>query len=165
MHQFVCQSPIHDSQHAVTILRQSHRARKAQCYGMDKGYDAESIYRQIREELESRSMIPVRERKRKRISERYRRQNLAEFDEAIYHQRNLVETVFSVLKRRFGENLKARKYWYQVKEIKIKIVLYNLRMVMKNYSLLFLLRNSTEPKNLKFKWYHCRIPPVQTNAG
>jgi len=132
---------------------------------MDKGYDAESIYRQIREELESRSMIPVRERKRKRISERYRRQNLAEFDEAIYHQRNLVETVFSVLKRRFGENLKARKYWYQVKEIKIKIVLYNLRMVMKNYSLLFLLRNSTEPKNLKFKWYHCRIPPVQTNAG
>ncbi|MDG6219173.1 MAG: IS5/IS1182 family transposase, partial [Candidatus Thermoplasmatota archaeon] len=38
---------------------------------------------------------------------------------------------FSVLKRRFGENLKARIYWYQVKEIKIKLILYNLNMVMK----------------------------------
>jgi len=131
---------------AIIVLRQCHRIRKATWYVMDKGYDAESIHRQIREELQSGSMIPVRERKRKRISGRYRRKNLAEFDEEIYHQRNLVETVFSVLKRRFGENLKARKYWYQVKKIKIKLILYNLRIVMKNYSLLFLLRNSTEPE-------------------
>ncbi|MBP2145450.1 hypothetical protein J2129_000904 [Methanofollis sp. W23] len=27
--------------------------------------------------------------------------------------------------------LKARRYWYQVKEIKIKLILYNLKMVMK----------------------------------
>jgi len=127
----ISQNPVHDSQHAITVLRQSHRARKASVYVMDKGYDAESIHRQIRVELRSRSMIPVRERKRKRISGRYRRQNMAEFDEDVYHQRNLVETVFSVLKRRFGENLKARRYWYQVKEIKIKLILYNLRMVMK----------------------------------
>ncbi|MDT8357580.1 MAG: transposase [Methanomicrobiaceae archaeon] len=75
---------------------------------MDKGYDAEPIPQQIRDEMGSRSMIPVRERRRIRILGRYRRQNLSEFDEEIYHQRNLVETVFSVLKRRFGEILKAQ---------------------------------------------------------
>jgi len=127
----ISQQPVHDSRHAVTVLRQSHRARKSSWYVMDKGYDAESIHRQIRVELQSGSMIPVRERRRKRISGRYRRQNMAEFDEDVYHQRNLVETVFSVLKRRFGEGLKARRYRYQVKEIKVKLILYNLRIVMK----------------------------------
>jgi len=32
-----------------------------------------------------------------------------EFDEEIYHYRNLVETMFSVLKRKYGEELRARK--------------------------------------------------------
>jgi hypothetical protein len=31
-----------------------------------------------------------------------------------------------VLKRRFSEELKARKYRYQVKEIKSKVILHNL---------------------------------------
>jgi transposase len=37
-----------------------------------------------------------------------------------YHQRNKVETVFSVIKRKFGESLKARKYRLQIKEIEAR---------------------------------------------
>jgi transposase len=48
------------------------------------------------------------------------------FDQERYRERNKVETAFSVLKRRFGEELKARKYWYQVKEIESKVILHNL---------------------------------------
>jgi flagellin FlaB len=44
--------------------------------------------------------------------------------------------VFSVLKRKFGESLKARKYRLQVKEIKIKVILYNLSRAMKSFSVL-----------------------------
>jgi hypothetical protein len=52
------------------------------------------------------------------------------FDDEKYHQRNKVETVFSVLKRKFGDSLKSRKYRLQIKEIKIKVILYNLsRMI------------------------------------
>ena len=40
-----------------------------------------------------------------------------EFDEELYHRINLVETAFFVLKRKYGEELKARKYRNQVKEI------------------------------------------------
>jgi hypothetical protein len=60
------------------------------------------------------------------------------FDSDQYHQRNKVETVFSVVKRKFGESLKARKYRLQVKEIKIKEILYNLSRMMKLFSILII---------------------------
>jgi hypothetical protein len=34
--------------------------------------------------------------------------------------------MFSVLKREYGEEIKARKYWNQVKEIKVKLIVHNL---------------------------------------
>jgi hypothetical protein len=38
----------------------------------------------------------------------------------------MIETAFSVLKRRFGGDLKAQKCQYQIKGIKIKLILHNL---------------------------------------
>lgn len=61
------------------------------------------------------------------------------FDDEKYHQRNKVETVFSVLKRKFGEALKVRKYRLQIKEIKIKVILYNLSRMISTLSLLILI--------------------------
>lgn len=100
---------------------------------MDKGYDSESIHRLIRDDLQSFSIIPVRTRKRKRIMGEYRRELASSFDEHLYHRRNLVETAFSVLKRKFGECLKSRKYRNQVKEIKIKIILYNIGKIPQSF--------------------------------
>jgi len=87
---------------------------------MDKGYDSEEIYRLIPVALNSCSLIPTRERKRKRISGFYRRKMAMVFDPDQYHQRNKVETVFSVLKRKFGESLKARKYRFRSRRLKSK---------------------------------------------
>jgi len=67
-------------------------------YVMDKGYDSEEIHELIRDRFNACSLIPVRIRNRKRISRYYRRQIAESFDEEMYHQRNKVETVFSVLK-------------------------------------------------------------------
>jgi hypothetical protein len=50
----------------------------------------------------------------------------AAFDANRYRERNKVETAFSVLKRRSGGDLKALKYRYLIKEIKIKLILHNL---------------------------------------
>jgi hypothetical protein len=105
---------------------------------MDKGYDSEDIHELIHDTLSSCSLIPVRNRKRKRISGYYRRRIAQSFDEEKYHQRNKVETVFSVLKQRFGESLKARKYRLQIKEIKIKVILYNLSRMISTFSFLIL---------------------------
>ncbi|OPY35740.1 MAG: hypothetical protein A4E35_02311 [Methanoregula sp. PtaU1.Bin051] len=93
----------------------------------------------IRDTLNSCSLIPIRDRKRKRLSGYYRRRMRVLFDPELYHQRNKVETVFSVLKRKFGESLKARKYRLQVKEIKIKVILYNLSRLRKGISVLIVI--------------------------
>ena len=76
---------------------------------MDKGYDSEEIHELIRDTMHSCSLIPVRTRKRKRISGYYRKRLAQSFDFTRYHQRNKVETAFSVMKRKYGESLKVPK--------------------------------------------------------
>ncbi|GAB7015374.1 hypothetical protein JCM10550A_07400 [Methanogenium cariaci] len=93
---------------------------------MDRGYDSEDIHRQIREEIGANSLIPVRKWKGKIHSGKYRQEMYSDFDDERYRERNKVETAFSVIKRRFGEELKAREYRSQVKEIKIKVILHNI---------------------------------------
>ncbi len=141
----ISQHPVHDSIHARTLLKQCHRTRPSDLYVMDKAYDSEEIHELIWDTLNACSLIPVRNRKRKRISGYYRRRIALDFDEEKYHQRNKVETVFSVLKRKFGEALKARQYRQQVKEIKIKVILYNISKMISTLCAFFSLRNSTEP--------------------
>jgi hypothetical protein len=45
-----------------------------------------------------------------------------------YKGRNMVKIVFSVIKRRYGENVRSRKYCNQLKEIKIRIILHNMTL-------------------------------------
>jgi len=122
----ISQHPVHDIRHAEKLLKHCHRTRKSDLYVMDKGYDSEDIHELIHDSLNSFSLIPVRERKRKRISGYYRKRLSDSFDLDRYHQRNKVETVFSVLKRKYGESLKARRYRLHVKEIKMKAIVYNI---------------------------------------
>jgi transposase len=137
----ISQHPVHDIPHAEKLLKQCHRIRHSDLYVMDKGYDSEKIHELIRDTLNSCSLIPIRNRRRKRISGYYRRRIAQSFDLDKYHQRNKVETVFSVLKRKFGESLKARKYQLQIKEIKIKVILYNLSRMILTFSILCLIED------------------------
>jgi len=135
----ISQHPVHDIPHAEKLLKQCHNIRCSDLYVMDKGYDSEEIHELIRDSLNSCSLIPVRNRKRKRISGYYRRRLAQSFDQEKYHQRNKVETVFSVLKRKFGESIKARKYRLQIKEIKIKVILYNILRAILLFSILIVI--------------------------
>jgi len=60
-------------------------------------------------DLKGETVIPVRTKKGKIYSGKYRQQMFAKFDSKRYRERNKVETMFSVIKRRFGEDLNARK--------------------------------------------------------
>ena len=93
---------------------------------MDKGYDSEKIHALIREEIKADSIIPLRKRKRKKIKGKYRKQLYLSFDKIKYNKRNIAETIFSVVKRNFGETLRARKFRNRVKEIKVKLRVYNI---------------------------------------
>jgi hypothetical protein len=56
----------------------------------------------------------------------YRRQRQLAFAHQAYGQRWRVETFISVVKRRFGGAVTARRYWQQVKQILRRGVTYNL---------------------------------------
>ena len=47
-----------------------------------------------------------------------------------YHRRTLVETKFSVLKRKFGGDLKTRKFSNQRKELSCKMIICNLHQFL-----------------------------------
>jgi hypothetical protein len=46
---------------------------------MDKGYDSEKLHALIRKEIKAESIIPLRGRKRKKIKEKYRKQQYLTF--------------------------------------------------------------------------------------
>jgi hypothetical protein len=54
------------------------------------------------------------------------------FDEVRYHRRTLVETKFSVLKRKFGGDLKTRKFSNQRKELSCKMIICNLHQFLQS---------------------------------
>ncbi len=47
-----------------------------------------------------------------------------------YHRRSNVESVFSALKRKFGENIRSRNHVAQVNEVLCKLIAYNLTVVI-----------------------------------
>ena len=119
-------SRVHDTRHAVRLLRQCHKIRKSDCYVMDRGYDSEAIHHLIREDLHANSVIPIRSWKNETIGGIYRQEMARQFNDTIYPRRQLVENKFSVLKRKFGGDLKARRFIMQMKEIANKMIVCNL---------------------------------------
>ena len=116
---------------------------------MDRGYDSETLHQKIREDIGAYSLIPVRKWKGKIYSGHYQQEMFDGFEGEKYHQRNKVETAFSVLKRRFGVSLKARKFYLQVKEIEIKIILHNITKAVQNQIIVVVIK--------EFYWAHCSI--------
>ena len=94
----------------------------------DADYDSEAHHRWLREDGHIESIIPAtRSRPSTHLTRqpyRYRMQRW--FPHRKYGQRWMVETVYSVVKRKFGEALTARRYWQQVKQAFLRGITYNL---------------------------------------
>jgi len=50
-----------------------------------------------------------------------------------YHCRSFVESVFSSIKKRWGEKLKSINKWFQRKELAIKVICYNIKEYLYNW--------------------------------
>jgi predicted enzyme involved in methoxymalonyl-ACP biosynthesis len=72
------------------------------------------------------------------------------FDKKLYHNRNLVETMLSLLKRKYDEEIRAKRYRNQLNEVKFKLLVHNLDRYVK-VILVVKMRFSTEPLSLYFK--------------
>jgi hypothetical protein len=96
---------------------------------LDKGYDSEEIHQLIRDDLNSYSLIPIRTRKHTRFSGFYRR-DLTFIRSASLSSKKLGRNGFLGLQKKVRGTLKARKYSGQIKELKIKLILYIISKII-----------------------------------
>ena len=114
----------HDSVIAPSLIRESNRVYRANCYVMDKGYDSESLHSFINNEMDAESIIPPRIWGNHVPSSYYRHKMFLSFPHEKYRRRNLVESMFSVIKRIFSERIRSRKRRKQRREVKLKCICY-----------------------------------------
>ena len=119
---------------------------------LDKGYDSESIH-QIIHNQDVVSLIPVRGNNMVSDTQgKYRKLMRRKFDETLYRQRNKSEIVFSVMKRRFGSEIKSYNASMSTKELLYHVLAYCHRMCIA--SCLVLLMISRKPF---FTWFSMNI--------
>lgn len=88
----------------------------------DKGYDSKAN-RKFVLRMKAYPHIP----RRKFSGRTYERLGVPlKFNEKIYHQRSKVETVFSVIKRKYGCFVLSRNYESQKKELLFRMIAYNI---------------------------------------
>jgi hypothetical protein len=89
----------------------------------DKGYDSKKNVRFVLDKMKAYPHIP----RRSRGGVIYEKLGVKlSFDEKIYHQRSKVETVFSVIKRKYDSLVKSKGFHTQRKEIICRLIAYNL---------------------------------------
>jgi len=122
----------------------------------DKGYDDQ----ELREGLRAAGKRPLIKH---REYQPYDKAANARMDAQLYHRRSLVETVISVLKRKYGAAVSSRVWWRQFRELVVRCLVYNVERAVKLgvalldrlwFHLLYSLqrRISTEPYPLYFCW-------------
>jgi hypothetical protein len=98
----------------------------------DKGYDSNKNHKAIYDSG-AISQIKVRDfgKSRFRSGQRFRKKARKDYDEEIYGQRAITETIFSSLKRKYGSRLRARKYKTQKIELLFKVLAYNIERAIR----------------------------------
>lgn len=118
----VVKGPRHDSKDAIALIRKTKKYKPIG-FSLDKAYDSEEIHTVIHEELNSSSLIPLKKRAKKG---KYRIGSRSIFTKPKYHQRCIVETVISVIKRVFGDKNQSRSDKLRNKETKLKNLCYDI---------------------------------------
>ena len=114
--------PKYDTQFAIASIRQL-KPYKPHYILADRAYDIEAIRKCINEEVGAFDQIPLKTRAK---AGHYRLNSSTIFWHDVYARRMNVESVISVIKRRFNGGNYSRSTKLQNKETKLKDVLYNI---------------------------------------
>ncbi len=137
---FVGGADSNDSPFFIPLLRDSLGSGfRPSAVVADKGYLSKDNYR-VASELGLDAYIPFKSNSVNRSGTHgsppswrkafYMFQANRDVFEQSYHRRSNVESVFSALKRKFGENIRSRTHVAQVNEILCKLIAYNLTVVV-----------------------------------
>lgn len=113
----------HDIKDAKYLIK--HLPGKPKTIIADKGYDAEWLH-QYCHKLKIRPCIPIKNNGRIRHNRwTLRRTNAKKFKKKTYNRREMVETTFSVLKRKFGSSVSSIRISAQRAEMYCRAIAYN----------------------------------------
>jgi hypothetical protein len=124
----VRRGPANDNRDFEPVVRRRAHAIKPIKIGIgDKGYDAEKNHELLRDELHAMSIIPARHEDVPvwRTKGRYRKEMKRGYSRKTYHQRSKDETIFSVIKRTMGDEVRSIGVKGQNNEMRLKIIAYN----------------------------------------
>ena len=118
----------HDTIDAKILFRKFEKKFNPESIYADRGYDDEKIFEFIDETLKAEPLILQRriDIQNHRRKGHYRRKHFKTFDYCEYLQRNKIETVNSIFKRRFGSSAKSRGAKRQKLEIFFRVIAYNI---------------------------------------
>jgi transposase len=99
----------------------------------DKAYDSNQLYWELKK-MKVMMVVPQRQFRKEGFYTKTRGSIVSKkrekmFDERIYHQRSLVESVNSSIKRRFGSFVNSTRAQNMVKQVYLKAALYNLGLL------------------------------------
>lgn len=120
--------PANDNRDFRPVVMKAHRIMPIGLGIGDKGYDAEKNHELLRDELGAMSIIPARNDGDVpvwRTDGRYRKEMKRGYSKKEYHQRSKDETVFSVIKRVMGDEIRSMGVKAQNNEMRAKIISYN----------------------------------------
>ena len=131
-------APAHDTKNFIPLLRRADRCVSQRIRNViaDKAYDSCKNFHFVEKELHADAIIPLRVFRRSRAGRSTIRKHRPVLpDSRIYGGRNLAETTFSVIKRKFGGDLRSRLTEVKKKEMKLKALVYNLCILTTKKSL------------------------------
>jgi hypothetical protein len=104
----------------------------------DKGYDSNKNHEVIFESgKHSLISLKCRDTPIHRTKGRYRKLAKREYEHGLYTQRELTESIFSSLKRKYGSKLRARKFKTQKIELLFKILSFNIERAIRIAIIIF----------------------------
>jgi hypothetical protein len=136
----VRRGPANDNRDFKPVVRTAHSIKPIRIGIGDKGYGDEKNHELLRDDLHAQSIIPARHQKDVPVWKtkgRYRKEMKRGYSKKTYHKRSIDETIFSVVKRTMGNEVRSIGAKAQNNEMRLKIISYNAaRIASLTYSLL-----------------------------
>ena len=130
----VRKKPRHDTVDAKLMVKKLAKHYKPEVFYGDRGYDDNALFELVFEELEAYPLIFQKRQDvpKHRRKGRYRKETFDVFDYGEYLQRNKVETVISILKRKFGFSIRSKTVKLQKVETLTRIIAYNIDRLLES---------------------------------
>ena len=124
--QLAKRGPYNDCAALRPLVDQARQVMQGSCVLADAEFDSERNHRHIREVHQMRSIIPAKRGKKTWHIQGIRSKMRAHFPAKQYSQRNLIETVFSVVKRKLSARAPGRSLATQTQQALVLGLAYNI---------------------------------------